>query len=106
MQFSIDILLNVYDSMLKWIPIYFSKISYDNAINNSLYFLLQFVFLSLQKIAFGNVPLFSMSRRILFANNYSSERNATLEWHLSNEADEEVSFGEFHQDVFPNAMVV
>eukprot|EP00106_Octopus_bimaculoides_P000217 XP_014767659.1 PREDICTED: coiled-coil domain-containing protein 108-like isoform X2 [Octopus bimaculoides] len=50
----------------------------------------QFVFLSLQKIAFGNIPLFSMSRRILFANNYSSERNATLEWHLNNEANEEL----------------
>ena len=47
----------------------------------------QAVFLSEERLAFGNVPLFSRTRRVVFLNNHSVEHAMTFKWHVTTSDD-------------------
>uniref|UniRef100_H2Y6N0 Abnormal spindle-like microcephaly-associated protein ASH domain-containing protein n=1 Tax=Ciona savignyi TaxID=51511 RepID=H2Y6N0_CIOSA len=50
----------------------------------------QLLFLSEERIGFGNVPLFSRSRHIIFLNNKSTERPLSYSWHAASDVVNDV----------------
>jgi hypothetical protein len=51
----------------------------------------QQAFLSQERIAFGNVPLFCRSRQIVFVINRSSNNTISFCWHTTSKEDSQVS---------------
>lgn len=47
----------------------------------------QLVYLSQERISFGNLPLFSRARRMVFVSNRSKENDISFEWHVTSQAD-------------------
>ncbi|XP_050388962.1 cilia- and flagella-associated protein 65 [Patella vulgata] len=47
----------------------------------------QLAYLSQERITFGNAPLFSRSRRIVFVMNKSKEKSIFFEWHVTSPSD-------------------
>ena len=52
--------------------------------------LFQLVYLSQERISFGNLPLFSRARRMVFVSNRSKENDISFEWHVTSQADAQV----------------
>nr|XP_026691738.1 cilia- and flagella-associated protein 65-like [Ciona intestinalis] len=50
----------------------------------------QLLFLSEERISFGNVPLFSRSRHIVFLNNKSIDRHFSYSWHAASDVVNDV----------------
>ncbi|XP_052080289.1 cilia- and flagella-associated protein 65-like [Mytilus californianus] len=47
----------------------------------------QLVYLSQERLSFGNLPLFSRARRMVFVSNRSKENDASFEWHVTSQSD-------------------
>lgn len=47
----------------------------------------QLAYLSQERISFGNLPLFSRGRRMVFVTNKSKNRPISFEWHVTSPAD-------------------
>lgn len=50
--------------------------------------------LALERLSFGNMPLFSKARRIIFVINRSKTCPLFFKWHVTSQADSQVSFFE------------
>ncbi|XP_041374433.1 cilia- and flagella-associated protein 65-like [Gigantopelta aegis] len=50
----------------------------------------QLLYLSHERVSFGNMPLYSKARQMLFLMNRSTKRPVSFEWHVSNQADSKV----------------
>ena len=50
----------------------------------------QTVVLSHERVSFGNLPLFSKTRKVVFMTN-TSDHTISYSWHVSNSGDEKVS---------------
>jgi hypothetical protein len=51
----------------------------------------QLCFLSQERVSFGNVPLYSKSRRLAMLTNKSREHAVEFRWHVTNPRDAGVS---------------
>ena len=60
--------------------------SSDNEIPNKQLYILpnQIASLTLDRLIFGEVPLFSRERRLLFVKNNSLENSVSFNWHVTN----------------------
>ncbi|XP_059144553.1 cilia- and flagella-associated protein 65-like [Physella acuta] len=47
----------------------------------------QLGYLSIERLSFGNMPLFSQARRMLFVTNKSMDRSIFFEWHVTSQTD-------------------
>jgi len=47
----------------------------------------QLGYLSMERISFGNMPLFSQARRMVFVTNKSKDRSIFFEWHVTSHTD-------------------
>ena len=47
--------------------------------------------LSVERVSFGNMPLFSQARRMMFVINRSKTRPISFQWHVTSQADSKVS---------------
>ncbi|KAK3083386.1 hypothetical protein FSP39_021362 [Pinctada imbricata] len=47
----------------------------------------QLAYLSQERLSFGNLPLFSRARRMVFVTNRSREREVSFEWHVTTQSD-------------------
>lgn len=47
----------------------------------------QLGYLSIERISFGNMPLFCQSRRMVFVTNKSKDRSIFFEWHVTSQTD-------------------
>lgn len=52
---------------------------------------LQLMYLSQERLSFGNLPLFSRARRMVFVTNKAKDRDVSFEWHVTSQADAQVS---------------
>lgn len=50
----------------------------------------QLALLSVERLSFGNIPLFSQSRRMLFVINHSKTRPISFHWHVTSQNDAKV----------------
>ncbi|XP_078326129.1 cilia- and flagella-associated protein 65-like isoform X1 [Crassostrea virginica] len=47
----------------------------------------QLMYLSQERLSFGNLPLFSRARRMVFVTNKAKDRDVSFEWHVTSQAD-------------------
>ncbi|GFR66882.1 coiled-coil domain-containing protein 108-like [Elysia marginata] len=47
----------------------------------------QLGYLSVERVSFGNMPLFCQSRRMVFVTNKSKDRSIFFEWHVTSQTD-------------------
>ena len=52
---------------------------------------LQLSQLSVERVSFGNMPLFSQAHRMVFVINRSKTRPISFQWHVTSQADSKVS---------------
>ena len=64
---------------------------------------LQLMYLSQERLSFGNLPLFSRARRMVFVTNKAKDRDVSFEWHVTSQADAQVSSTScpWHKLLFP-----
>ena len=64
---------------------------------------LQLMYLSQERLSFGNLPLFSRARRMVFVTNKAKDRDVSFEWHVTSQADAQVSSTScpWHKPLFP-----
>lgn len=69
----------------------------------SAVFHVQLMYLSQERLSFGNLPLFSRARRMVFVTNRAKDRDVSFEWHVTSQADAQVNY---HTQTFsfPNSM--
>lgn len=50
----------------------------------------QLVYLSVERVSFGNVPLFSQSRQVIYLTNHSPNHTVSFEWYVTSAEDSKV----------------
>ncbi|XP_072031285.1 cilia- and flagella-associated protein 65-like [Amphiura filiformis] len=50
----------------------------------------QLVYLSEERVSFGNMPLFSQSRRMIYVTNHSPNHTVSFEWYVTSAADSQM----------------
>ena len=84
----------IYDICKKYIYIHSMKSQWSTLLYIILMFdflYLQLMYLSQERLSFGNLPLFSRARRMVFVTNKAKDRDVSFEWHVTSQADAQVS---------------